>query len=76
MASGDVAQGLAICGSGIGVCVAANNVPDVQAALITDSFSAHQRVKDDDTNFIYLEGRITGLALAWDLVQMFLSAHF
>jgi ribose 5-phosphate isomerase B len=44
--------------------------------LITDSFSAHQGVEDDDMNVICLGGRVTGQALSWDLVQTFLSAHF
>lgn len=76
VARGEVARGLAICGSGVGACVAANKVPGVRAALVTDSFSAHQGVEDDDMNVMCLGGRVTGHALAWDLVQTFLSAHF
>jgi ribose 5-phosphate isomerase B len=76
VASEEVARGLAICGSGVGACVAANKVPGVRAALITDSFSAHQGVEDDDMNVMCLGGRVTGQALSWDLVQTFLSAHF
>jgi ribose 5-phosphate isomerase B len=51
-------------------------VPGVRAALITDSFSAHQGVEDDDMNVMCLGGRVTGHALSWDLVQTFLNAHF
>jgi len=76
VARGGVTRGLAICGSGVGACVAANKLPGVRAALITDSFSAHQGVEDDDMNIMCLGGGVTGYALAWDLVQMFLSAHF
>ena len=76
VARGEVDRGLAICGSGVGACVAANKVPGVRAALITDSFSAHQGVEDDDMNVMCLGGRVTGQALSWDLVQTFLSAHF
>jgi ribose 5-phosphate isomerase B len=76
VAGGEVARGLAICGSGVGACVAANKVPGVRAALITDSFSAHQGVEDDDMNIMCLGGRVTGPALSWELVQTFLSAHF
>jgi ribose 5-phosphate isomerase B len=76
VARGEVTRGLAICGSGVGACVAANKVPGVRAALITDSFSAHQGVEDDDMNVMCLGGRVTGHALSWDLVQIFLSAHF
>ncbi len=76
VARGEVTRGLAICGSGVGACVAANKVPGVRAALITDSFSAHQGVEDDDMNVMCLGGRVTGYALSWDLVQIFLNACF
>jgi ribose 5-phosphate isomerase B len=76
VARGEVARGLAICGSGVGACVAANKVPGARSALITDSFSAHQGVEDDDMNVMCLGGWVTGRALAWDLVQTFLSARF
>ena len=76
VAKGDVERGIAICGSGVGVCMAANKVPGVRAALITDSFSAHQGVEDDDMNVMCLGGKVTGAALSWELVETFLSAHF
>ena len=76
VARDEVTRGLAICGSGVGACVAANKVPGVRAALITDSFSAHQGVEDDDMNVMWLGGRVTGHALAWNLVQTFLIARF
>ena len=76
VARGEVARGLAICGSGVGACVAANKVSGVRAALITDSFSAHQGVEDDDMNVMCLGGRVTGYALSWELVQMLLNANF
>ena len=72
----EVSRGLAICGSGVGACVAANKIPGVRAALITDSFSAHQGVEDDDMNVMCLGGRVTGYALSWDLVKIFLSVRF
>jgi ribose 5-phosphate isomerase B len=73
---GEVDRGLAICGSGVGACIAANKVPGVRAALITDSFSAHQGVEDDDMNVMCLGGLVTGYALSRDLVHTFLSARF
>ncbi len=73
---GEVERGLAICGSGVGASVAANKVKGVRAALITDAFSAHQGVEDDDMNIMCLGGRVTCYALAWDLVQTFLKARF
>ena len=76
VARGEVSRGLAICGSGVGACVAANKVTGVRAALITDPYSAHQGVEDDDMNVMCLGGRVTGSALAWDLVQTFMNARF
>jgi ribose 5-phosphate isomerase B len=76
VARGEVVRGLAICGSGVGACVAANKVHGVRAALITDYFSAHQGVEDDDMNVMCLGGLVTGFALSWDLVRTFLNAHF
>ena len=76
VASGEVTRGLAICDSGVGASVAANKVPGVRAALITYPYSAHQGVADDDMNVMCLGGRVTGNALAWDLVQMFVNARF
>jgi ribose 5-phosphate isomerase B len=76
VAQGDVARGVAVCGSGVGACVAANKVPGVRAALITDPYSAHQGVEDDDMNIMCLGGRVTGSALAGELIQIFLKARF
>ncbi|MBC7555337.1 MAG: RpiB/LacA/LacB family sugar-phosphate isomerase [Chryseobacterium sp.] len=76
VALNEVFRGIAICGSGVGACVAANKVPGVRAALITDYFSAHQGVEDDDMNLICLGGRVTGYASAEELVLAFLKAKF
>ncbi len=76
VAQGEVARGLAICGSGVGACVAVNKVPGVRAALITDPYSAHQGVEDDAMNIMCLGGRVTCYALAWELIQAFLQASF
>jgi ribose 5-phosphate isomerase B len=76
LARGEVDRGVAICGSGVGACVAANKVPGVRACLIHDSFSAHQGVEDDDLNLICLGGLVVGQAFAWELVRTFLAAQF
>ena len=76
VSAGEVFRGIAICGSGVGACVAANKVSGVRAALITDYFSAHQGVEDDDMNLICLGGRVTGYASAEELVMAFLNAKF
>jgi ribose 5-phosphate isomerase B len=71
-----VDRGVAICGSGVGACIAANKVPGVRACLIHESFSAHQGVEDDDMNVICLGGRVVTSTLAWELVTVFLQARF
>jgi ribose 5-phosphate isomerase B len=76
VARGEVQRGIALCGSGVGACVVANKIQGVRAGLITDVFSAHQGVEDDDMNVICLGARVTGRALALDLVRTFLDARF
>jgi ribose 5-phosphate isomerase B len=76
VARGDMDRGVAICGSGVGACIAANKVPGVRACLIHECFSAHQGVEDDDMNVICLGGHVVGNALAWELVRTFLKARF
>jgi ribose 5-phosphate isomerase B len=76
IAHGELARGVAVCGSGVGASVAANKVPGVRACLIHEVFSAHQGVEDDDLNVICLGGRVIGHALAWELVERFLAARF
>ncbi|MFZ5453144.1 MAG: RpiB/LacA/LacB family sugar-phosphate isomerase [Thermodesulfobacteriota bacterium] len=76
VAQGEVERGVALCGSGVGASVAANKVPGVRAALITEAYSAHQGVEDDNMNIMCLGGRVTCYALAADLVQIFLKSQF
>jgi ribose 5-phosphate isomerase B len=71
-----VDRGVAVCGRGVGTCVAANKVPGVRASLIHENFSAHQGVEDDDLNVICLGGHVVGDAFAWELVKTFLAARF
>jgi len=76
VARGEVDRGVAICGSGVGACVAANKVPGVRACLIHEAFSARQGVEDDNLNVICLGGLVVGQEIAWALVQTFLAARF
>lgn len=76
VARGEVDRGVAVCGSGVGACIAANKVPGVRACLIHEIFSAHQGVEDDDMNVICLGGRVVANTLAWELVTAFLQARF
>lgn len=73
---GEVEKGIAICGSGVGACVAANKIQGVRAALITETYSAHQGVEHDALNVICLGGRVIGEALAGEIVEAFLKANY
>ena len=76
VAAGKVERGIAICGSGVGASVCANQVKGVRACLIHDHFSARQGVEDDHMNILCMGGRTVGPEVAWDLVQTFLTAEF
>ena len=76
VAAHEVERGVAICGSGVGASVCANKIRGIRAALIHDHFSARQGVEDDHMNIICMGGRTIGPAVAWDLVQTFLTAEF
>jgi ribose 5-phosphate isomerase B len=73
---GKLERGVALCGSGVGACIAANKVPGVRAAVVHEIFSAHQGVEDDDMNVICIGGRVVGVGLAWDLVKIFIGAKY
>ena len=76
VAEKQVEKGIAICGSGVGAAIVSNKIAGVRASLITEHFSAHQGVEDDDMNLICLGGRITGTSSAKELVQAFLTSDF
>jgi ribose 5-phosphate isomerase B len=69
-------RGILICGSGVGVCVAANKIPGIRAGMCHDTYSAHQGVEHDDMNVIVLGARIIGSALAYEVVDAFIGAKF
>jgi len=76
VANGEVDKGIAFCGSGVGACIAANKIKGARASMISDPFSAHQGVEDDDMNIICLGGNVTGFCLGIELVRIFLNAKF
>jgi ribose 5-phosphate isomerase B len=73
---GDAPRGILICGSGVGVCVAANKIPGIRAGMCHDTYSAHQGVEHDDMNVCVLGARIIGPALAFEVVDRFVAAKF
>jgi RpiB/LacA/LacB family sugar-phosphate isomerase len=73
---GRAERGVLICGSGVGVSVAANKIPGIRAGICHDTYSAHQGVEHDDMNVLVLGSRIIGQELARELVRHFLAAKF
>jgi ribose 5-phosphate isomerase B len=74
--SGNVERGILVCGSGVGVSVAANKYKGIRAGLCHDHYSAHQGVEHDDMNVLVLGARIIGPMLARDAAEAFLNAKF
>ena len=74
--SGVAPRGILICGSGVGVCVAANKIPGIRAGMCHDTYSAHQGVEHDDMNVIVLGARIIAASLAYECVDAFIHAKF
>ena len=74
--AGRADRGILLCGSGVGICVAANKIPGIRAGVCHDGYSAHQGVEHDDMNVLCLGARIIGDELAVELVQAFLKAQF
>ena len=64
--------GILICGTGIGIGIAANKVPGIRAALCSDTFSAHATREHNDANILTLGERVLGKGLAIDIVKAFL----
>ena len=73
---GDAPRGILICGSGVGVCVAANKIPGIRAGICHDTYSAHQGVEHDDMNVLVLGARIIGGEAAKESVNAFVKAKF
>ena len=74
--AGTAERGILICGSGVGVCIAANKMPGVRAGMCHDTYSAHQGVEHDEMNVLVLGARIIGSALAFECVESYLKANF
>lgn len=73
---GDIDRGILICGSGVGMAIAANKLPGVRASIAHDTYSAHQGVEHDGMNVLCLGSRVIGEAVAQELVRAFVAAEF
>ncbi|MCF6195110.1 MAG: ribose 5-phosphate isomerase B [Emcibacter sp.] len=74
--NGDAARGILVCGSGIGISIAANRYPHIMAALVHDRLTAELSRKHNDANVIVMGGRVIGPDVAKDCLQAFLNTEF
>ncbi len=76
VAQGQVERGLLVCGTGLGMCIAANKVPGVRAAVAHDVVSARLARQHNDANILTMGGRLIALPLAQEILQVFLHTDF
>lgn len=76
VASGEYEYGILICGTGIGISIAANKVRGVRAVVCSDCYSAEMSRRHNDANIIALGGRVLGPGLARKIVDTFLHTEF
>jgi len=76
VAEGKFDRGICICGTGIGIGIAANKVPGIRAALCHDTFSARNSREHNDANVLCMGERVVGPGLAMDIVDIWLRTEF
>ncbi len=74
--NGECEKGILVCGTGIGMSIAANKIKGIRAAHVTDTFSARMSREHNNAHIICLGERITGAGLALDIVKEYLDAEF
>jgi ribose 5-phosphate isomerase B len=74
--AGRADRGILVCGSGVGVSVAANKIKGIRASLCHDTYSAHQGVEHDDMNVLCVGARVIGPELAFEIIAAFLAAKY
>jgi ribose 5-phosphate isomerase B len=74
--AGEAELGILICGTGIGMSIAANKIPGIRAALVTDVFMARMAKEHNNANVLVLGGRVLDEQKACDLVGAWLDATF
>ena len=76
VSDGECERGILVCGTGIGMSIAANKVPGIRAALCGDCFSAEMTRRHNDANILCLGARTTGAGLALKIAEIFLDTPF
>ena len=76
VASGEADKGIVICGTGIGISIAANKVKGIRCALCSDTFSAHATREHNDANMLAFGERVVGAGLALKIVDIFFDTEY
>ncbi len=76
IANHDFERGILFCGTGIGVCISANKVPGIRAALTHDTYSAERASKSNNAQIITMGARVVGPELAKAVVDTWLASDF
>lgn len=76
VADGEFDRGILICGTGIGMSIAANKIPGVRCALVHDCFSAKATREHNDSNVLAMGARVIGPGLAEEIVKTWLGTEF
>lgn len=76
VASGEFERGIIICGTGIGVCMTANKIKGIRAALCANEFTARMSREHNDANVLALGGRVIGTELAKAITRVWLKTDF
>ena len=73
---GEAERGVLVCGTGIGMCIAANKVPGIRAAVVTEAFSAEATRAHNDANILCLGARVLSDEKAAELLDIFMDTPF
>ena len=76
VAAGVHDRGILICGTGIGMCIAANKVPGAYAALCADAYSTERSIKSNNANIMTMGSQVMGVELAKSLVKIWLASEY
>lgn len=76
VSAGEAGLGVLICGTGLGMAIAANKIPGIRAVTCSDTFSARMSREHNDANVLCIGARVIGKGLARDVVTQWLSAEF
>jgi ribose 5-phosphate isomerase B len=76
VANGEAERAILVCGTGIGMCITANKVPGVRAALCHDTYSAERARKSNDAQVITMGARVIGPELAKSILEVWLASEF